>query len=98
MEYLRGEPLSARLEAGRSPVHGDDVWMVDPRQDPRFALEALDSRRCRELWPDDLDRDGSIEQHVAREEDAPHAPGAELTLDLVLTCECGAQLLDETGH
>ena len=71
-------------------VEGADVRMVELRDRPRLALEALAELRIgRERVGQDLDRDGAIEARVAGPVDLAHAAGAEGGEDFV-RAEAGA--------
>ena len=64
-------------------VQRADVRMVELRDRPRLALEALANCASAANAGQDLDRDGAIEPRVARLVDLAHAAGAERRQDLV---------------
>ena len=68
------------------PVDGADVRVVERRQQPRLALETREPLAIgRELRRQDLDRDVTSEDAIARPIHFAHAAGAEQADDLVLT-------------
>ena len=69
------------LVSGMRVMNGQDVRMVEPGEEPRFTLEALDAAGGRELRAQHLDRHRAIEPGVARAKDMAHPTGAEFGLD-----------------
>ena len=74
-------------------MNRDDVRVREPRRHPRLAEKALlRGRGVREMRRKDLDRDVTIELHVAGEVDDSHAATPQLTLERVLASEGSLQV------
>jgi hypothetical protein len=70
--------------------HRHDVWVLEPRRRLRLAQPARARIGVDPAVRQQLDRDRSVEQRVARAIDRAHAAGAELGLDAIAILECAA--------
>ena len=78
-------------------VHADNVRVVEVGGRLRFTAETLDEVRVdRELGEQHLDRNGPVEQEIAREEHVGHAAAPDALLNLVAVVEYRPLWL--TGH
>jgi hypothetical protein len=83
LDKLHGQKLNAGVLFDRE--QGDDVRMIEPGDDFRFALEALEANRIgSEIGGKHLDRDVAIEPGIARAIHFTHATFAEQAGDLVV--------------
>lgn len=81
---LHDEVIDAAL--GVEVMHGRDVWMVEPGERQRFPLEAAAGRIVvKRVGRQDFDGDIAIEMLVAGAIDDPHAAGADLLHDAVVS-------------
>ena len=64
-------------------VHGEDVWMVEPRGHLRFLLEAAARRLVGEVGREELDGDRPVQAGVEGAIHLAHAAGPEERGDLV---------------
>jgi hypothetical protein len=66
------------------PVNLRDVWIIERRECPRFALEACETFGIvRERVGEHLQRHVASELRIARVIHLPHAAGADLGSDLI---------------
>jgi hypothetical protein len=83
-------------------MDGDDVRVRQPRRRARLAQEALARRRLGgQRRRQQLDRDGAVQRHVARQEDDAHAAAAELAVERVAAGDGGLEVEElggEGGH
>ena len=106
----RAQPLAKRLtldeahdeedEAARfaDAMDRDDVRMRKAGRRTGLSHEPLARRRVvGERSRQDLDGDVTIQLHIARKVDDPHAPSAEFALERVLTRQRGLQV-EEVGR
>ena len=79
-------------------VHGNDVGMGQPAEDPSFLDELLLRFDRPQLGPQDLDRHGAVEPYVARQVHGSHAAASELAQQLVVWRQSRTQALKEGRH
>jgi hypothetical protein len=78
-------------------VERDDRGVVHLRDHLRLPLEALLGLGAQQRGRDQLDRDVTVEQRVARPVDDPHSAAAELGCDLVAVGQPAADHLASSG-
>ena len=78
--------------AGATPVvHGDDVRVVEIRRSLCLTTETLDEGGvCCEFRKENFDRNGSVEQEIARQEHVRHATATDALVDFVSFVDDGS--------
>ena len=77
--------------ASPAVMHGDDVRVLQLRDELDLAMEAIEADAAGEIGREQLDHDLTIEPSLGGEKDVTHASAAELALDGVGVAECGLE-------